>query len=92
MVVVSSFYWHTVLDVDTQFGQGIHFHRVIGHQPNRADLEMRKHIPTHRVIPEVCIKAEALIRFNRISPGILELIGSDFIDQANASAFLPEVE
>ena len=53
---------------------------------------MRKHISAHRVISKVCIKPKALIRFNRIRPGILKLIGSDFIDQTNAPAFLPEVE
>ena len=88
MVVVTGLYWHAVLDFDTQFGQGVNLHRVVGHQPNRADLQMRKHISAHRVISKVCIKPKALIRFNRIRPGILKLIGSDFIDQSQCPGLL----
>ena len=45
-----------------------------------------------RIIAFVIAEAEREIRFDSIQPLVLQTIGADFVDQANAAAFLPQIK
>src|SRR5205823_11023611 len=38
------------------------------------------------------VEAELLVGVDRVEPGVLQLVGAQFVDQANAAALLREVE
>ena len=53
---------------------------------------MSEHVPADRIVTQVSIEPKSLVGFYRIRTGVLKLISSDFIDQANTATFLPKIQ
>ncbi len=53
---------------------------------------MVEHRPAHRVVALVGGKAQALVGFHGIGAGVLQLVGADLVEQADAAALLAQVE
>ena len=53
---------------------------------------MLQHGLTHTVIADISTKTQALVRFYGIGTLILQVIGADLIQQANAPAFLAQIQ
>src|SRR5207302_8428795 len=45
-----------------------------------------------QIDPLVGVEAELLVGVDRVEPGVLQLVGAQFVDQANAAALLREIE
>ena len=68
------------------------FIRVVGHQPHRAETQLAQHFRSREVHTLVGVEAELLIRVERVEPGILQLIGPELVDEADAPALLRQIE
>src|SRR5262245_55648085 len=67
----------------------LHFSGVVRHEPQTADTEIAEHFETKFVISVICFKTQMLVRLNRVhSLVLLKLVGAEFVDQADAAAFL----
>ncbi len=71
---------------------GLKFFRIIGHQLERADVEEAKNFYRERIITQVHCMSKPEIGFNRVEPLILQLIGAEFLCQADAATFLKLVD
>ncbi len=53
---------------------------------------MLQHRQADRVVTLVGGKAQALVGFDGIGAAVLQLVGADLVHQANATAFLTQVQ
>ena len=53
---------------------------------------MPEHRAQHAVVAHIGAKTKLFVGLHRVGAGILQLIGLDLIEQANAATLLPEVE
>src|SRR5581483_8425121 len=54
--------------------------------------ELTQHLRRREIDPLVGVEAELLVGVDRVEPGILELVGAQLVDQADAAALLREIE
>ena len=57
-----------------------------------AEAELAQHLGGRQIDPLVGVEAELLVGVDRIEPGILQLIGAQLVDEADAAALLREVQ
>ncbi len=57
-----------------------------------ADVELAQHLGGRLIDPLIGAEAELQIGLQRIRAGILQLIGAQLVHQADAAAFLREIE
>ena len=65
---------------------------VVGEELDAADAEVVEDLGAHAVVAEVGGEAEFLVGLDGVESLLLELVGVDFRGQADAAAFLAEVE
>lgn len=68
------------------------FGGVIGDQLHFADAEVVEDLGSEAVVALVGFKSEGFVGFDGIEASILEFIGTEFIDDADAATFLSDVE
>ena len=66
--------------------------RIIGHQPQADDAELFQHRLAMAVAALVGLEAEFMIGLHRVGAGILQPVGADLVDQADAAPFLAHVK
>jgi hypothetical protein len=66
----------------------VNFLRIIRKKPDAGELEIAENLPRQQIAAQVGLESEALIGFHRVGAGVLQLIGAQFVEQANASALL----
>jgi len=62
--------------------------RIVGEQPHVGNAQQFKHAGRDRKIACINGKAQSGVGIDGIKPLILKRIGTEFVDQANAPAFL----
>ncbi len=70
----------------------LHLARVVGHQAQGLDLEQLEHVGTDGVITHVGGKAQGHVGLDGIGPLILQMIGPDLVEQADATPFLTHIQ
>lgn len=70
----------------------LYFLWVIRQQPYCADAQRFQRFGRELVIARVGFKSQLMVRFNRVQPGILQLIRSNLVDQADTAAFLRQIQ
>jgi len=73
-------------DPDAGVLQGGDFARVVGEEADGGDAEVAEDGGGEFVVAEIGFKAEGLVSFYRVVTVILEFVGADFVDQADAAA------
>src|SRR5512133_10520 len=68
------------------------FNRIIGHEPDLSESQHPEDIGAHPVVTLIGIEAQVGVGLNSITSFFLQLIGSDFIEKANSSAFLVHIK
>ena len=52
----------------------------------------RQNLDAHAVVALIGLEAEALVGLDRVEPFVLQLVGADLVGEADAAAFLVEIE
>ena len=90
--IVACFERNPVDNLEAELRQRVHLDRIVGHQAQPLNVQMRKHRFAHAVVAQVRIEPEPLVRFDRVGTLVLQLIRPDFVDQANPPTFLPQIQ
>jgi hypothetical protein len=75
-------------DLNSRFFQRFDLVRIIRHQADAGDSEVPKDCPGQGIIPQITFKAELFVGFDSIGALILQLIGSKFVHEPDATALL----
>src|SRR5690554_2027785 len=68
------------------------FARVIGHQPQAAHAQVLQHRLANRIITQICSKAQLLVGFNSVGTCILQLVGTNFVQQPDTTPLLTQIQ
>ncbi len=69
-----------------------HLRRIVGEQPDPVDPERAQHRRRMAIVALVIGEAQPQIRFDGVETAVLQRIGADFVDEADAAALLAEVQ
>jgi len=83
---------HALHDLEAVAGEADVLVGIVGHQAHPAHAEVAQDLGADAVVALVGGKAELLVRLDRVVPLLLELVGPQLVDQADAPAFLEQVE
>ena len=72
-------------------GQSLELLRVVAHQAHGADAEVAQHLERGAIVPQIGREAEPLVRLDRVGAFVLQLVGANLVGEADAAAFLVEV-
>lgn len=72
--------------------QLFHFVRIIGEQAHRTNAKRFQSFGGEFVIANVVRKTKPFVCFDRIESRVLQLVGLKLINQANAAAFLGQIQ
>src|SRR5947209_3997114 len=75
-------------DLQPEALDGYVFRRIVRHQANLADAEVSKDLRAGAVVADVGSEAEPRVRLDGVVSLILQLVSLQFVDQADAAAFL----
>ncbi len=56
------------------------------------EAELAQHLGRRQIDPLVGVEAQLLVGVERVEAGILQLVGAQLVDEADAAAFLREIE
>ena len=82
---------HPILHLQAIAAQARNLARVIGDQPQAMDPQVAEDLGADAVVAQVGSKAKPFIGFHRVQSTILEAVGPQFINQADAPALLAQV-
>ena len=80
------------LDDDSSAFEGRYLVRIIGHQTDGLNPEVAADCGGEPVIAGVYFEAQSLVCFDGIGTFVLQLIGAEFVDDANAPPFFHFVD
>ncbi len=83
---------HALGDGDAGSLKRRHLVGVVGHQAHGFVAQQRKHFGGDAIKTFVGLEAQALIGLDRIEALILQAIGAQLVDEADAAAFLREIK
>ena len=83
---------HALHDLDAAGCQRGDLVRVVGQQPDSLDAEGAQHGGGDVEIPLVGLPAQRPVGVHRVQPAILQRIGAQLVDQADAPPFLAEIQ
>ena len=83
---------HALDDLEAEAFDGNVFGGIVRHQPDFADAEVAKDLGAGAVVANVGCKPELGIRFDRVVSLLLQLVGLEFVEKSDASAFLQQIE
>ena len=89
-VVRGGDYWerHAADHVDAESGQAAHLRRVVGEQPDRPHPEIAEDLRARAVLARVGGQAELKVGVDRIGARVLQLVGLQLAEQADAAALV----
>src|SRR5690606_11834570 len=79
-------------DLDAGLLQRLGLAGVVRHQAQRPRAEMLEHGLADVVAPHVGGKAQGMVRLDRVGARVLQAIGADLVQQADAAPLLAQVE
>src|SRR5690606_40421548 len=65
---------------------------VVGHEADRPDTQVLEDLGADAVLPEIGGETQGVVGLHRIQPLILEGVGPDLVEKADAPAFLAHVD
>ena len=65
---------------------------IVGEQADRAHGEARDHVRRDGVVALVVTEAERQVGIDGVEPAVLERVGPDLVQEADAASLLPQVE
>ena len=77
--------------IESAVDEGVGFFGVVREQPNAGEAQVLKQLNPDAVIAGVGFVAEGDVCFDRIEAFVLQLVGFDLFNDANAPAFLRQV-
>jgi len=83
---------HAVDNAHAQSAQAIDLGRVVGHQAHRADAQILQDAGGGGVVALIRLMAEGQIGLDRIVPLVLQVVGAQLVEQADAAPLLPQVD
>src|SRR5437773_5151608 len=66
--------------------------RIVRQKLDRSHMERHQHVGGDIVVSLVRLEAQLLVRLNSVETCILQLVGLDLVDEADPTAFLPQIE
>ena len=82
---------HPVFDLQAITTEACDFARVVGDQAQALDAQVAEDLSPHSVVAQIGSKAKAFIGFHRVEAGVLQGVGLELVDQANAPALLAQI-
>ncbi|MFM2100373.1 MAG: hypothetical protein RLZZ366_1912, partial [Pseudomonadota bacterium] len=82
----------TFYDLNPRRSETRNLFRIVGEQLDAVLPQQMKHARGHPEIARVDRKAQPQIGIHRVKPLILQLVGAQFVDEADATPFLPQIE
>ena len=79
-------------DVDAAVAHGLQFFRIVGQQAHGSDAEMIVNVLGDGKVAGIDRQAERKVGFDGVHALILQGVGADFVDQADAAAFLAQID
>lgn len=76
------------VDFDAMLGQVFDFARVIGDGLDGFDHKRHEHVGSHAVLALVVAEAERQVGLDGINAVLLQAVGADFVDRADATPYL----
>ena len=77
---------------DAQALQGQHFGRVVGQQAHALHAQLLEHAGRHGVVAGIVGQAQQAVGLDRVGPRLLQRVGANLVDQADAPALLAQVQ
>ena len=74
------------------FGQAVELCRIVGQQHHAGAAEHLQHAHRHAIVALVVVETERGVGVDRIEAGVLQLVGPHLVGEAEAAAFLREIE
>ena len=68
--------------------EGGDFLRIVGQQADAVQVEVTQDVAGHLVVPQVSFKAEFDVGLHGVEAVVLQFVGAEFVEQADAAAFL----
>ena len=75
-------------DLQTEAFERLLLGGVIGHEPQLVHTEFLQDQCRLRVVAHVAVQAERQVRVEGVEPGILQRVGAELVDQADAASFV----
>ena len=79
-------------DFNAVVGQGVDFGRIVGHEYDLDNSQGFHDFRTDAVMPGVGWKAQLKIGIHGVQAVILQIVGFDFVEKADAAAFLAHIQ
>ena len=83
---------HPLIDGDSEVSESVELAGVVGHELDGFDAQGANHGGRDVVLPRVHGQVQEPVRFDRVGAELLQRVRADLVDEADASAFLAEVE
>src|SRR5690242_7319212 len=83
---------HALAYIDSRGRKRLDLLRIVGHQTDGIEADHRQHARGDAVQPLVAFEAEPLVRLDGVESLILQAIGAEFVDEADAAALLGEIK
>ena len=83
---------HPFDDLNTAFGEGGNLLRIIGQQPYFGNSQLLEDFRRRLIDSFIRVEAQLFVGIHRVQPIVLQFVGPQFVDQADAPAFLGKVE
>ena len=83
---------HTLSNDDAEFFELIDLVGIVRQETHALDAQVTQNLRAGKVLSFVALKAERKVCFERIEPLLLQLIGTQLIDETDAAAFLAHIE
>src|SRR5581483_3124127 len=82
---------HARGDGDAELAERVDFGRVVGQEPDGADVEVAEDVGGDLVSALVGVAAEQEVGVDGVVPLVLKVVGAELVEEADAAALLPEV-
>src|SRR5712692_4009026 len=66
--------------------------RIVRQKLDRSYMKRHQHMGRNVVVSLVRPEAQLLVRLNSVETCILQLVGSDLVDETDSPTFLPQIE
>lgn len=92
LLVAGHLYRIAVHHFYTVMVQSEYLHRIVGHQDQLTDTQIRQDGTAHIVVAQIGLEAEGQIGLHSIHSPVLQLIGAELVDQSDAAALLTQIQ
>ena len=77
---------------DAEAGEAGDLLGIVGHQPHRLESQAAQHLRRRQIDPLIGVEAQLEIGLQRIGAAVLQAIGPELVDEADAAALLGQIE